>query len=387
MTWKRLKESKFNGWSRRDFIRSTAVTAGAVGVGSALRASHKASAQGGSGTKRLTLKMGGYRYDRTEALADGRVSIDGCDIQFTEAGIGDLNTHVFSGPQELDVTEIGLHPYMLAFANDGFRDYSLLPIFPLRLFRHKSVFIRNDRGIKTPEDLRGKTIATPGYSSTSLTWIRGIFEEEYGVRQADVDWIVSSKDSSAKVSGKASRQEKVFPEGISISMGPEEKDESDLLESGEVDALFHAAEPRAYIEGHPKVARLFPDYRSVERAYYSKTGIFPIMHAVAVKNTTLRHNPWLVEAVFKAFSQAKQVAYAYLAKAAWAYVSLPWIGQEFAETRGHMGDNYYSYGLMPNRKTLEAFFRYSFQQGLSNRQLTIEEMFVPASLELSEELG
>jgi 4,5-dihydroxyphthalate decarboxylase len=351
MTWKRLKKSRFNGWSRRAFIKSTAVTAGAAGVGSALKASLKASAQEGSGAKRLTLKMGGYRYDRTEALADGRIGIDGCDIQFTEAGIGDLNTHVFSGPQELDVTEIGLHPYMLAFANDGL------------------------------------TIATPGYSSTSLTWIRGIFEEEYGVKQADVDWVVSSKDSSAKLSGKASQQEKVFPEGISISMGPEGKDESDLLESGEVDALFHAAEPRAYIEGHPKVARLFPDYRSVERAYYSRTGIFPIMHAVAVKNTTLRHNPWLVEAVFKAFSQAKQVAYAYLAKAAWAYVSLPWIGQEFAETRGHMGENYYSYGIVPNRKTLEAFFRYSYQQGLSNRQLTIEEMFVPASLELSEEPG
>ena len=125
-----------------------------------------------------------------------------------------LNTHVFSGPQTLDVCEIGLHPYMLAYANDSFRDYSLLPIFPLRLFRHKSIFIRTDRGINKPEDLKGKTIATPGYSSTSLTWIRGVLQDEYGIRPEDVNWIVSSKDSSARDGGKASKQENTFPEGI-----------------------------------------------------------------------------------------------------------------------------------------------------------------------------
>jgi 4,5-dihydroxyphthalate decarboxylase len=291
---------------------------------------------------------------------------------------------VFSGPQTLDVTEIGLHPFMLAFANDGFRDYSLLPIFPLRLFRHKSVFIRTDRGIKKPEDLRGKTIATPGYSSTSLTWIRGIFQEEYGIKPEDIKWIVASKDSSAKDAGKASKQENVLPEGVSISTGPAGKDESDLLESGEVDALFHAGEPRAYVKGHPKVGRLFPDYRSTERAYYSKTGIFPIMHGVAIKKSLVKRNPWLIETVFKAYSQSKQIAYEYMAKAAWFKESLPWFGQEFEETRALMGDNYYSYGIEPNRKTLEALFRYSHQQGLCSRKLTIEELFDPTSLDLVE---
>jgi 4,5-dihydroxyphthalate decarboxylase len=212
---------------------------------------------------------------------------------------------------------------MLAYANDGFRDYSLLPIFPLRLLRHKSVFIRTDRGVNKPEDLRGKTIATAGYSSTSLTWIRGIFQEEYGLKPKDMQWIVSSKDSSAKDAGKVSKQENTFPEGVPINMGPAGKDESDLLESGEVDALFHAGEPRAYIEGHPKVGRLFPDYRSTERAYFSKTGIFPIMHAVAIKKSLVKRNPWLIGAVFKAYSQSKLMAYDYMAKAAWLKDSLP----------------------------------------------------------------
>jgi len=375
------KKQKFDSdYSRREFIKASLT----VGAAAALPVSGYATAQAAVKPKGLPLSMAGYNFDRTRALIDGSVKIEGCDIHFKESGIGDINTHVFSGPQTLDVTEIGLHPFMLAYANDGFRDYTLLPIFPLRLFRHKSVFIRTDRGINKPGDLRGKKIATAGYSSTSLTWIRGIFEDEYGLKPEDLEWIISSKDSSAKDAGKVSKQENFFPEGVSISVGPEGKDESDLLASGDVDAVFHAGEPRVYIEGHPKVGRLFPDYRSVERAYFSKTGIFPIMHAVAIKKSLLQQHPWLIEAVFQAYSQSKQKAYDYMARAAWLRDSLPWFGQEFEETRALMGDNYYSYGIEPNRNTLEALFRYSHQQGLSSRELTIEELFVPASLKLVE---
>jgi len=378
------KNDDSQGFSRRDFIKATALAAGAVGAAGALGACSREPAQDAGTSDGLSIKMAGYKFDRVEALIDGRVEIEGCKKKFEVASVGDMNTDVFSGPQTRDVTEIGLHPFMIAWANDDFRDYTLLPIFPLRVFRHKSVFIRTDRGIEKPGDLRGKTIATPGYSSTSLTWIRGIFQDEYGVRPEDVRWIAASKDSSAQVSGKVSAQENVLPEGIEIRTGPEGKDESDLLESGEADALFHAAEPRAFVKGHPKVARLFPDYRSVERAYFAKTGIFPIMHVVAIKKDTADKNPWLVEAVFNAYSQAKQMNYQYMAKSAWAYDSLPWYGQEFEETRALMGDNYYSYGIGPNRRTLEALFRYSHQQGLCSRELTIEEIFHPASLAFAE---
>ena len=175
--------------SRRNFIKTAALTVGAV---NALSVCGLASALAAGDPKCLPISMAGYRYDRTKALIDGSVKVDGCGVQFNESAIGDLNTHVFSGPQTLDVTEIGLHPFMLAFANDGFRGYSLRPIFPLRLFRHKSVFIRTDRGIEKPGDLKGKTIATAGYSSTSLTWIRGIFQDEYDITPKDMKWIVSA---------------------------------------------------------------------------------------------------------------------------------------------------------------------------------------------------
>jgi len=214
--------------------------------------------------------------------------------------------------------------------------------------------------------------------------VRGIFQDEYGLKPEEMQWIVSSKDSSAKDAGKVSKQENIFPKGVPISRGPEGKDESELLASGFVDAIFHAAEPRAYIEGHPKVGRLFPDYRTTERAYFSKTGIFPIMHAVAIKKSLATKHPWVVEAIFRAYSQAKQIAYKYMAQAAWIQDSLPWFGQEFEETRKLMGDNYYSYGIKPNSKTLETLFRYSFQQGLCRRELTIDEIFEPISIDLVE---
>jgi 4,5-dihydroxyphthalate decarboxylase len=276
---------------------------------------------------------------------------------------------------------------MLAFSNEGFRDYALIPVFPLRLFRHKSIFIRTDGGIEKPEDLRGRKIATPGYSSTSLTWIRGLMQHEYGVKPHEIKWVVSSKDSSAKASGGPSKQENVLPKGISISEGPAGKDESDLLVDGDVDALFHAAEPKAYVDGHPKVARLFPDYRKTERAYFAKTGIFPIMHAVAMRKDVIEANPWLPKAVFNAYSQAKRLTYDYMRKAAWFKDSLPWFGQEFEETRRLMGDNFYSYGIEPNRKALEALFQYSYEQGLAGRKLNIEEIFHPSTLELAESGG
>ena len=379
------KKPLWRSCSRRHFMKATTLAAGAIGMAGSIGVCRLAMAKTGeTSDKGLPITMAGYKFDRTAALVDGRVRVEGCAMQFQEAGIGDLNTHVFSGPQTLDVTEIGLHPFMLAYANDGFRDYSLLPIFPLRVFRHKSIFIRTDRGIKKPEDLRGKKVATPGFSSTSLTWLRGIVQHEYGIKAEEIKWIVSSKDSSAKAAGKVSKQESVVPKGLSVSEGPAGKDESDLLESGEVDALFHAAEPRAYVEGHPKVARLFPDFRKTERAYFAKTGIFPIMHAVVIRNSLVEQNPWLPKALFNAYLQAKQLMYDHLQKMAWATISLPWIAQEIEETRRLMGDNFWPYGIAPNRKALEALFQYSYEQGLSSRKLTIKELFHPSTTGFEE---
>jgi len=372
------------GLSRRDFMKTAALTmggAGALTLGGAACADTEADAR----REGPTLALAGYRYDRTLAVADGKVKIASYGTDFTEMGIGDINTHVFSGPQTLDVVEIGLHPYMLAFANDGFRNYALLPIFPLRLFRHKSVFIRNDRGIERPADLKGRKIATAGYSSTSLTWIRGIFQDEYGVAPGDLTWVISNKDSSAAAAGKVSAQESILPDGVTIEQGPAGRDESDLLEAGNVDAVFHAAEPKGFVQGHPKIARLFSDSRATEQDFFARTGVFPIMHAVAARRELVDRDPSLVAAVFAAYSESKRRAYAHMVGVAGLMDTLPWYGQELAATKALMGENFYSYGVEANRKALEALFRYSHEQGLCTRNLTIEEIFEPSSLSLVEQ--
>lgn len=330
----------------------------------------------------LRLSGAGYPYERTKALFDGAVGIENCHATFEEGRIGDLNRHVLGGPRTLDLSEIGFQPYLLAYARAGFREYALLPIFPLRLFRHRSIFIGTGRGIDGPGDLKGRTVATPGYAQTSLVWIRGMLQDEHAITPRDVRWMVAAKDSSADLSGKTSAQEAFVPEGIDIEHGPPGLDESELLVSGAADVLFHAIEPKAYQEGDPRVARLFPDYRSVERAYFEKTGIFPIMHALAVKRALLDEHPGLAARIFEAYVEAKRRSYARMEKWNWVADGLPWYGQELSETKALMGADFFRYGIEGNQAPLEAILRYSHEQGLTPSRISIEELFHPDSLDL-----
>ncbi len=282
------------------------------------------------------------------------------------------------------MTEIGLIPYILAYANDEFRDYVLLPIPVLRLFRHKSIWVRTDAGIEKPEDLRGRRVATVGYSSSGLTHVRGLLAEEYGVMPEEIEWVSTQKDSAANLTGGVSAWEKVRPEGVKIIDAPAHEDESTLLLSGQVDAILHPAEPRVYQERNPMVKRLFEDHRTVEQDYYRRTGIFPIMHTVAIRRDVAKQNPWLPKAVFEAYSRAKSMDYEQMQNWGWVKNSLPWYGQEFNETRDLMGKNFYPYGLKASAASYDAAFRYTFEQGLAKRRVSLEEMFEPSTLDLME---
>ncbi len=328
--------------------------------------------------------MSSYLLDRTAALFDGRVQIEGVEATFFEDTIGQMNSALFSGTGTRAISEVGLHPYILAFANEGFRDYALLPVPLLRQFRHKSIFVHAEAGINSPKDLKGRRIGTPGYSSTSLTWIRGILEDEYGLAPTDVTWVIANKDSSASEAGAISAQEMVLTDGLDIESGPPGLDESQLLLTGEVDALFHAATPAAFLEGDPSVVRLFEDVRGVEQNYFERTGIFPIMHVLSINRAVAEANPWLPKAVFQAYSQAKQAAYREKDRLTWATDMLPWYGAELEATRHLMGRNFYPYGFEANRKTFETLFEYSHKQGLASRVLTAEEVFLPGTLAFSE---
>lgn len=382
--------------SRRGFIKKAgaigvaAAAGGSAAVSQAARAGRKSpdptvKKRTGPFGKGLPITIAGYEYSRVRALVEGDVTVEGCAHRFEETSIGPLNNHAFFGPKTRDVTEIGLIPYVLAYCNDNFRDYALLPIPVLRLFRHQSIFIRTDRGIKAPADLRGKKVATVGYSSSGLTHVRGILQEEYGVKPEEIEWISTQKDSGANLTGGVSDWEKVRPAGVSITDAPEAEDESTLLISGQVDAILHPAEPKVYQDRNPVVERLFKDHRSVERDFYRRTGMFPIMHSVAIRRETAEKNPWLAKATFEAYSKAKQVDYERMQNWGWVMDSLPWYGQELDETRELMGMNFYPYGLQASKSSYEAAFRYLHEQGLSKRQVSLEEMFEKSTLELMED--
>ena len=209
--------------SRRKFIINSTIGAGMLSsLGSLAFKTSTKDERIRSGKRHL--KMAGYETPRVAAFFNQSVEIEGCTYEFQSEAIGNLNTDTFSGEQTYDVLEIGLHPYILAYANDNFRDYTLLPIFPLRLFRHKSIYINTESGITRPEDLKGRRIGTPGYSSTSLTWIRGLMQDEYGIKPEDITWVAARKDSSKALSGKTSKQENVYPDSIEVVDGPEGMD-------------------------------------------------------------------------------------------------------------------------------------------------------------------
>ena len=374
--------------SRREFMKIAMLGSAALAGGATLgarSAGAEAADRGKSaagGANGLHFKFAGYPLDRVKAMIDGRVQVEGCDFRYEKAGIAKLNSTAIGGSQNWEVQEIGLHPYMLAYANGGLRDYSLIPVFPLRTFRHKSIFVRSDRGIREPADLRGKKVCVSAYSQSSLVWIRGILEHEYGVKPKEMHWVVSSKASE----GKVSENESVRPKGVPIEDGPPGRNESELLVEGVVDAVFAAKEPQAYIDGNPIVRRLFPNSRATEQAYFEKTRIFPIMHAVAIRNDVIEKYPWLPKRTFEAYSQSKALMYADMRDVGWVMIALPWFAQELEDTRKLMGENFWPYGLTPdNRKTLDALFQYSHEQGFSQRKLNIEELFHPSTHDLLEE--
>jgi 4,5-dihydroxyphthalate decarboxylase len=281
------------------------------------------------------------------------------------------------------VSETGLIPYVTKFANEDFRAYTLIPVFISRTFRHRNIFVRSDSGIEKPEDLRGRRIGTPGYGMSSHTWIRGFLQDVYGVKPGDMQWIETTKSSDGATlnSGFA----KYFlPKDFPLKKGPEGVDESELLIAGDVDALITAIEPKAFTEGNPKIRRLFANVPAVEKEYYKNTGVFPIMHVIAVRKDFADANPSLPKALFSMYSQAKQAAYDDLEAAEVLKVTLPWVNQDLADTRALMGENYWPYGVKANRKELELVMRYTHEQGLTKRRVRVEEIFHPATLELME---
>jgi 4,5-dihydroxyphthalate decarboxylase len=310
-------------------------------------------------------------YDRLRPLRDGRVTAEGLELTFLTLG-PEETFHRQIVHHEFDASEMSLGSYVTAIAQ-GTAPFVAIPIFPSRAFRHSSAYVNVSAGIERPEDLRGKRVGVAEYQLTANVWIRGILEDEYGVRASEVRWFIGGLDQA----GRRLKQTLVLPPEIHVEAIASVDTLSGMLERGDLDAVFTPRMPGPFVAGSARIRRLFPDYRRAEAEYFARTRIFPIMHTVVVRRDVYERDRWIAQSLVKALTEAKRMCAATIYNTAALAYMLPWMNEEIESVRQLMGEDWWPYGLEPNRKTLETFLRYAAAQGIATRPLTVEELFAP----------
>ena len=324
---------------------------------------------------KLAMTLGCWNYDRTRALMDGSVQADGIDLNYLDMPVEETFFRMLRH-REFDCAEMSLSSYAVSLSRPE-RPFVAIPVFPSRFFRHSCIYVNANAGIQQPQDLIGKRIGNPEYQMTAPVWIRGILSDHYGVPVDSVTYLTGGEEEP----GRPEKQKLDLPANIRVEpIGPTQT-LSQMLHDGEIDALYTARMPSSFGRGDGRVRRLFENYPDIERQYFRDTGIFPIMHTVAIRRDVYEANRWVAQSLYKAFVQAQRRTYADLQETAALKAMLPWLNAHVEEARREMGDDFWPYGLARNRKTLETFLRYHFEQGLSKRLLTPDELFVPESLE------
>lgn len=321
----------------------------------------------------LKLTLGCWDYDRVRALIDGSVKPNGIELTFLNMIVEETFFRMLRH-REFDVAELSMSSYTVSLSRPE-RPFIAIPVFPSRFFRHSSIYVNADAGIRGPKDLIGKRIGTPEYQMTAPVWIRGILQDHYGVPVDGVTYVTGGEE-------QPNRDEKIsldLPDRIRVERIAEGDTLAQMLADGRIDALHTARKPSTF-DG-VRVRRLFPDFVPVEQAYWRETGIFPIMHVIAIRRDVYEANRWIAMNLFQAFRQAQALCYESLKETAALKGMLPWFNAHVEETIGMMGEDFWPYGLEPNRTTLETFLRYHHEQGLSPKKLQVEDMFAPETLE------
>ena len=314
-------------------------------------------------------------YDRVRPLIDGRVAVEGCEVSYFPIPIEETSYRTFTNA-EFDVAEVSLSSFVLARSR-GEIPYVGLPVFTSRMFRHSAIYVRADSGIERPEDLKGREVGVPVYAMTAALWVRGMLAEEYGVMPSDIVW----RTGGLEQPGRYGAFGLDLPPEIEVRPLPPGRNLSAMLEAGDLDALVSARAPSCFRGGDGTVRRLFPDYRAAEEAYYRKTGLYPIMHLVALRESLAGAHPWLPASLYKAFRAAKNMAVAALGDVTAPHVSLPWIAAEYEAMRTLLGPDIWPYGFEDNLRELRAVVRYSHAQGLAVREMDPAELFHPSTRE------
>ncbi|MCR9213755.1 MAG: ABC transporter substrate-binding protein [Proteobacteria bacterium] len=322
---------------------------------------------------KLSIAIGDY--DRNRALMDGRVQIDGVDPIFMALSPEEMFFRAFRH-QDFDISEVSFASQVVSISQ-GTSKYQALPIFLSRAFRHSAIYIRTDKGIDSPEKLKGRKIGIAEYQLSANVWARAILEDEYGVMPSDITWVRGGMNS-------AGRPEKIkvkLPDDVKMELAPEGRSLNDLLIAGEIDGFIGPRSPQCFDDQNPSIGRLFGNSVDAASNYWRKTGIFPIMHLLGVRRELLKDHPFLAGALMKAFNASKKAAETLLADTSATKVTMPFVEDHLLEAKRLMGENFWSYGIEGNEATLNTFLDHHNRQGLSSRKVTIEELFPKNTLE------
>jgi 4,5-dihydroxyphthalate decarboxylase len=317
---------------------------------------------------KLHMSLAAVNYDRLRALEDGQIQPEGIDLNFISLPVEETFYRQLKY-QEFDACEMSLSSYILTL-NEPDPPFIALPVFPSRYFRHQTMFVNSRSGIEKPADLKGKRVGVPEYQITAGVWQRGMLQDEYGVSPEDMRFYSGGVENP----GRAEKIKLDLPAGIHLEPIRPDQTLSGMLVEGELDALFTAHVPSAFYE-HEHIRRLFTDYKDIEQQYFTETGIFPIMHVLVLKRTLYDRHPWLAASLMKACEEALQIARADLMYRSSLKIMLPWLAHHLEETQRVMGEDYWPYGIKPNRKVLETFLRYSHSQGLAKKLWNPDEVF------------
>jgi 4,5-dihydroxyphthalate decarboxylase len=324
---------------------------------------------------KIHLTLSCWEYDRTRALQEGRVQVEGVDLTYLPLHVEETFWRMLRY-QEFDVAECSLNSYLMS-RERAFPRLIAIPVFPSRFFRHSFIFINTDSGIGKPKDLIGKRVGVPEYQITAAVWIRGILEHDYGVPPKKLKWFTGGAEDPG-------REEKLNPDlgkDVEIQWIGPDRTLSKMLEQGELDALICAHIPSPFVRCSPKVKRLFPNFREEEKNYYKRTKIFPIMHTVVLREEVYEKHPWVAQSLCKAFAESKRICEESLYKYSALKYMLAWSFADLEEETELFGDEFWPYGLEANRHVLQTLIQYSHEQGLLKKVPELESLFAPNTLE------
>jgi len=327
----------------------------------------------------LKLSLACWVYDRTRPIMDGRVKVEGVEISYLPLWVQETFARMLRH-REFDVSEMSFGGYVQSLGLKE-KPFVAIPVFPSRMFRHRSIYVNVESGVKEPRDLVGKKVGVPEYRQTAVVWIKGILADYYNLPVDSVTYYTGQLEREGFDLSGTEDVDKYRLKGVKVEHVGKERSLSEMLEVGEIQALYSARAPSPFLRGSGKVVRLFPNYPEEERKYFKASGVFPIMHIMVIRRDVYESNRWLALSLYKAFSKAKELAYRELEETGVLKYMLPWLHHHLEETREVMGRDYWPYGVKANYQTIDSFLRYCYQQGVADRLYKPEEIFAEETLE------